>query len=332
VVTAEAPARPAGGTSRLRGVPLSGLVPYALVPVLFLLCAATIDGYLTKSSVISLLVLTSMLGLASLGQTMTIIAGGADLSIPAVIGLAEILTTKLYAQGWPFVSVVLLLVVLAVVIGTANAIASVLLRVHPLITTFGMNLVVSGIALELSHGLTAGKVPAWLTRSVAVIGTTGPIPVPGVVLVWVLASVLGILFLRHTRLGREIYATGANPVAARLARVRTTWVLVVVFVISALFAALVGILFAGFSGTADPTIGQPYFFQTITAVIIGGTSLLGGRGGYGRTIAGAFIVTELTTLLVGNGFGASMQEVLLGVLVIVLVIAYGREAHVSAKV
>jgi ribose transport system permease protein len=318
--------------SRRRSVPVSGLVPYLLVPVLFLLCAVTIDGYLSKSSVISLLVLASLLGLASLGQTMTIIAGGADLSIPAVIGLADILVVKLYGQGWSFWSAVLLIAAIAAVIGAANAVVSVLLRVHPLITTFGMNLIVTGIALELSHGFTTGSVPSWLTSAVAVIGRTGPIPVPAVVVIWGGLAVLAIAFLRLTRLGREIYATGANPVAARLARVRTTWVLVVVFVISALCAALVGVLFAGQGGTADPTIGQPYFFQTITAVIIGGTSLLGGRGGYGRTIAGAFIVTELTTLLVGNGFGASMQEVLLGVLVIVLVVAYGREAHVSAKV
>src|SRR5271165_3348433 len=93
--------------------------------------------------------------------------------------------------------------------------------------------------------------------------------------------------------GRETYALGANPVAARLALVRSTWTLVVAFCISALCAAMVGVFFAGYSGIPDPTVGVPYFFLTITAVLIGGTSLLGGRGGYQRTVMGALIVAEL---------------------------------------
>jgi ribose transport system permease protein len=120
-------------------------------------------------------------------------------------------------------------------------------------------------------------------------------------------------------------------VAARLAHVRTTKAFVVVFVISAICAAVVGVLFAGFSGTADATVGDPYLFQTLTAVVIGGTSLLGGRGGYGRTVAGALVLSELTTLLVGQGYSASLQEALLGVLVVLLVAVFGRESHVSMK-
>jgi ribose transport system permease protein len=307
-------------------------LPYILVPVLYILSVIFIDGYFSKASIISLLILSSLLGLSSLGQTMTIIAGGIDLSIPAVIGLSDIIVTQLYNDGWPLPVIFLAIAALAILIGTISAVASVLLRVHSLITTFGMSLIVSGVALEWSNGAVTGKVPGWLTSSVSVIGTTGPIPVPAIIIVWVVASVLAVYFMNRTRLGRETYALGANAVAARLATVRSTWVQVVVFSISALCAALVGIFFAGYSGIPDPTVGEPYFFLTITAVVIGGTSLLGGRGGYLRTVLGALIVAELTTLLVGVGFNASFQELALGILVILLTSSYGRELKVAAKI
>jgi len=338
--------RPPGET-RAAGQPVSGTgrtvtavvaanftrwLPYILVPVLFILSLFFIPGYFSKLSIISLLILSSLLGLSSLGQTMTIIAGGIDLSIPAVIGLSDIIVTQLYYKHWSLPVIFLVIAGAAILIGTINAVSSVLLHVHSLITSFGMSLVVSGVALEWSNGATTGAVPGWITSSVSAIGHTGPIPIPLIIIVWAVASVLAVAFMRLTRVGRETYALGANAVAARLATVRSTWVLVVVFSISALCAALVGVFFAGYSGIPDPTVGQPYFFLTITAVMIGGTSLLGGRGGYLRTVMGALIVAELTTLLVGVGFNASFQELALGILVIALTSTYGREIKVAAKI
>ena len=334
--TSRAARQPVGGSpSNLTAViaaNFTSALPYILVPVLFILSVIFIPGYFSKASIISLLILASLLGLSSLGQTMTIIAGGIDLSIPAVIGLSDIIVTQLYYQHWSLPVIFLAIAALAILIGTISAVASVLLRVHSLITTFGMSLIVSGIALEWSNGAVNGAVPGWLTSSVSAIGKTGPIPIPAVIIVWAVASVLAVFFMNRTRIGRETYALGANAVAARLATVRSTWVQIVVFSISALCAALVGIFFAGYSGIPDPTVGEPYFFLTITAVMIGGTSLLGGRGGYLRTVMGALIVAELTTLLVGVGFSASFQELALGILVILLTSTYGRELKVAAKI
>jgi ribose transport system permease protein len=334
--TSRAARQPVGGSlSNLTAVVAANFtsaLPYILVPVLFILSVIFISGYFSKASIISLLILASLLGLSSLGQTMTIIAGGIDLSIPAVIGLSDIIVTQLYYKHWSLPVIFLAIAALAILIGTISAVASVLLRVHSLITTFGMSLIVSGIALEWSNGATSGAVPGWLTSSVSVIGKTGPIPVPAIIFVWAVASVLAVFFMNRTRLGRETYALGANAVAARLATVRSIWVQIVVFSISALCAALVGVFFAGYSGIPDPTVGEPYFFLTITAVMIGGTSLLGGRGGYLRTVMGALIVAELTTLLVGVGFNASIQELALGILVILLTSSYGRELKVAAKI
>ena len=307
------------------------VLPFVLVPVLFVIGALTFPGYATRQSIVSLLILASFLGLASVGQTFAVVLGGVDLSIPAVIGLADVVITRLYGDGWSFWAASAVILAIAIAIGAINALLSLYLRVHTLVITLGTGLIVTGAVLTWNQSSLTGAVPDWLTHGVSVIGATGPIPLPAVVLLWAGVSALAIFFQANTRLGREMYATGANPVAAKLAHARTTRIWVVVMSISAFFGAVTGILLAGFSGSGDAYVGSPYLFQTLTAIVVGGTSLLGGRGGYGRTIAGVLVITQLTTLLIGAGFSASLQEALLGILIIALLGLYGREAHVSAR-
>jgi ribose transport system permease protein len=310
---------------------LIGLVPYLLVPALFLVGTATIDGYSSHGSILSLLVLGSFLGIASLGQTFCVIIGGVDLSIPATMGLADVVVTELYGQHWAFWTATLVIIGIAMAIGAANALISLALNVNPLVITLGTGLIVTGGVLTWNHQATTGTVPTWLSSAVEVINKTGPIPLPGIVTAWIVIAVVVILFQRYTRLGREIYATGANAKAARLTYVRTTWVWVAAFMASSVFAAVAGIFLAGFSGAADSTVGQPYLFETLTAIVVGGTSLLGGRGGYGRTVVGTLVIIQLTTILVGKGASSALQEALLGLLVIALVALYGREPSVAAR-
>jgi len=327
-----APAAPLRRARRSYRPLLVSILPYLLVPALFLFGAATIDGYGTVNGVKSLLVLSALLGLASVGQTLVVVAGGIDLSIPAVIGMGNVMITQFYGRGWSFGQCIAVILFFAVLIGITNAVLSVVLRVHPLLVSLGMGLIVTGSILWWTPLTFLGAVPTWLRDSMSVIKDTGPIPVPGVIVVWAVAAVGIIALQRYTRIGREMYSRGANPVAARLAGVRSTLALAVAFVISAIFAAMVGVFYAGYTGTPDVSIGNPYFFLTITAVVIGGTSLLGGSGGYGRTIAGAMIISQVTTLLVGHGYGTSLQQSFLGVLIVLLAILYGRESRVSNTV
>lgn len=308
------------------------VLPYLLVLVLFGVNTLVIDGYTAKFNLISLLIQASFLGMASLGQTLVVMVGGIDLAIPAVIGLADVVGTQLYGDGMPFGVILLILLALCVIIGTVNALSSVVLGVHSLIITLAMGLVVTGGVLTWTHGSVSGDVPNWVHTAVAVVGKTGPIPLPVVVVVWIVVSAATIAFQRLTRVGKEIYTTGSNAVAARLAGVRVTRVICFVFVVSAIMAGAVGIFFAGYSGTADDTVGNPYLFETLTAVVIGGTSLLGGAGGYGRTLAGTLVLVELTDLLVGVGLGQSLQQALLGALILLIAVVYGREAHVSNRI
>lgn len=139
------------------------------------------------------------------------------------------------------------------------------------------------------------------------------------------------LVLSKSVVGRWIYATGSNPRAADLALVPTRLVWAAVFAASAVAAAIVGILLAGFSGTGESSIGDPYLWQSLTAVVIGGTSF-GGPGDYWRTVLGTLILSELTTVLIGNGASAADQQILSGGLILLVVALYGRDRRVRDRI
>ncbi len=308
------------------------LVPFALAVALFFVINLVIPGYANINSVKSLFLLSSLLGIAAVGQTLTIIIGGFDLSIPAVIGLADVLFCLLYGAGYSAFSAIVFILAVGALIGFANGFASRFLQLNPLVVTLATSSIIFGGIWAGTHGEVAGLVPDWLVTMVSVIGKTGPIPLPGAVVMWAVV-VAAVLVLEHrTVLGRWIFAAGANPRAAELAGVPMLFVWIAVYVISAVLAAATGILLAGFSGAADPTVGTAYLFTTVAAVVVGGTPLTGGRGGYGRTIAGCLVVTELSTLLVGLGLDQAGQQICLGFLIIALVALYGREPHLSMRI
>ena len=162
--------------------------------------------------------------------------------------------------------------------------------------------------------------------------TTGSIPLAPIVLLWLGVGIAIILVLRYSTFGRQLYAVGSNPVAARLALVRPTAIWVSAFALSGACAGLAGLLLLRFSGSAFAGVGDPYLFLSVGAVVIGGTSLVGGRGGYAGTMAGAIILTELTTILVGFNFSGAQEQVFLGLIIVLVVLVYGREAHVRMRI
>jgi ribose transport system permease protein len=305
---------------------------YIFAVIVFLLACLLMPGFLTVSSIKSLLVLSSILGVASIGQTVAIIVGGLDLSVASVIGLSSVMLAVLSAKGWPFVATAGAIVLAAVVVGALNGYISYRLRAPALVVTLAVGSVVTGITMTLNRGSAGGTVPEWITRSVSTNATTLGVPVPPVVVAWIALTAVLVVMQRRSPSFRRIYATGMNPEAARLSLVRLPVVWAGAFAVSALAAAVAGVFLGGFSGGANIDVGEPYLFLTIAAVVVGGTSLLGGRGGVGRTMAGAFVISTLTTLLLGVGVGSNVQQVLLGSLIVLLVFLYGRESHVRTRI
>jgi ribose transport system permease protein len=279
-----------------------------------------------------MLVLACLLAVACVGQTLTIIIGGIDLSIPFVIGFANVVAAQLYGDGMNFVFVCLIVGVLALGIGALNGAISAGLNIHPLIVTLGIGTIIQGAVLVWTKGFPSGSAPDAVTKFVSIGGSVGPIPVPWLIPSFIVLSALIILVLNRTPYGRRLFALGSNPRAASLALIDPLRMWMATYALSALFAAVAGVLLLGFTGSAYGDVGQPYLFQTIAAVVIGGAALVGGRGSFLGTVAGAVVLTEINTLLIGLGLQPSLVQAALGLVIILLVSLYGRERHVSATI
>jgi ribose transport system permease protein len=291
-----------------------------------------IDGYGSEFAVRSMLVLASLLAVASIGQTLVVIIGGIDLSIPFVIGFANVVAAQLYGDDVNFVIVCLLVGVLAFAIGALNGLIARGLDIHPLIVTLGIGTVVQGSVLLWTAGFPSGSAPDAVSEFVSIGGRIGPLPVPWLAPCFAVLAALLVIVLARTPYGRRLYALGSNPTAAPLALIRPVLLWSITFGLSALFAALAGVLLLGFTGSAYGDVGQPYLFQTIAAVVIGGTALVGGRGSYLGTIAGALVLTEINTLLIGLGLQPATVQAALGAVIVALVSLYGREAHIRTTI
>jgi len=302
------------------------------VVVLFEWGTWTITDFATKQSVFSMLVAASFLGLAGAGQTIVVLIGGIDFSIPAFISAGAIVMSELTGtNGWGFVPALVLIVVLALALGAVNGYIAHRFRVQPLVVTLGMASIVTGAVLVWTKAQPTGSPPAFLGRLSSVTGTIFGIGIPPIVIIWAVVAILAGVVLRRTLTGRRVYATGANPVAAELALVPTRRIWVGTYAASALIAALLGVLIAGYAGSGNVTLGDPYLFEGLAAVIVGGTAF-GARGDYWRTVLGALLLTVLSTVLVGKGYGTADQEIIFGLLILVVVAGYGREPRLRDRI
>jgi ribose transport system permease protein len=255
-------------------------------------------------------------------QTLTMLTGGIDLSVGYVASMSGFVVATWVNQPGGWVAGLGVAMGAAALVGLVNGIGVGIFRVHPLIVTLGMGLVVLGFAnvWQLQTVQTGSGVPVEI-RTVGV-GLTADI-IPNNLIVFVPIAIAIILLLRRTGYGRVLYAIGDNPVAARLSGVRSWQVVVVLYVISALLAAVAGLLQTGLSNAASVTLVTPYVLPSVAAAVIGGTSILGGRGGYSGTIIGALILTVLTGFL-SIVLPEPWRQVVLGSIVVLVAAAYSR--------
>ena len=266
----------------------------------------------------SLLVLSTFLAILALGQGAVILTGGLDLSLPWGIALAGVLMTGLAAgQNDALWLTLPVIAVVAALIGLLNGLGVVALGLSPIVVTLAMNGILQGVALIWSGGTPAGFAPPalrWLMTG-KVMGIT---PVIFMMIVFIAGA---ILLLGRTAFGRRIYAVGNSEMAARLSGVRTGRVIVSVYILSALCAAMVGVLLAGFSGQASLGMGDDYLLPSIAVVVVGGALITGGRGHYAGMVGGALLLTALQTLLAGTALPFAFRSVFFGLVILMAVIA-----------
>jgi ribose transport system permease protein len=177
-----------------------------------------------------------------------------------------------------------------------------------------------------------GTVPAWLQNLAAMNGRTFGLAVPPTILLWILVAIGVIVALRYSAYGRYMYALGGNRNSAKLIGISELKYWTLAYTISGVFAALTGSLLLGWSGGGYIGVGDPYLFTTLAAVVIGGTSLMGGYGGYGFTVIGVLVLQVLSAFLIGIGLKYEWQQFIFGLLILPMVALYGRAPHIRSQV
>jgi ribose transport system permease protein len=256
-------------------------------------------------------------------QTLTMLTGGIDLSVGAIASMAGFVTaTFVNSAGGPAEGILVALVV-AMVAGLVTGIGVGVFRVHPLIMTLGMSFIVLGFAnvWQLQNVQTGAGVPSMLTA----LGTGTILGfIPTGLLVFVPLALVILVGLRRTGYGRLLYAVGDNPIAARLSGARSWQVLVTLYVISALLAGIAGLLLSGFTNTASVSLADSSVLPSVAAAVIGGTSIMGGRGGYGGSMVGALILSVLAALLTVLGLPEASRQIVFGAIIVIVAAAYTR--------
>jgi len=257
----------------------------------------------------------AFIGLMAAVGTPLIIAGGLDLSVAAVAGLSGILIAILYAAGIPIWVAAGIAVCVGGLIGLANGLLATKLRLNPLIVTLATMGIVSGTALILTGGLTKPL----MVQSFNWIGSgyVWRIPVPAILMI-VTFIVLSIV-LRRTRFGRFVYATGGNVEASRLIGLPVDRVQITLYVLSGISGAVAGTMLAAMLGAAAPNAASPHLLTVIAAIILGGTSLYGGRGSVWGTLLAVLILGTLNNGLTLLNVSSFWQDVTRGVVLLLAV-------------
>jgi ribose transport system permease protein len=278
-------------------------------------------SFLSITYLLQQLQVGSFLGIVAAGMMLVILMGHIDLSVPWTLAAAAMMAT---AVGGPAAIPVGLGVGLAV--GLINGLGVAYLRVPSMIFTLGVNAVMRGLMVMHTGGF-APQTQA--TEIMAFLATGRLLGVPMPLVVWALLSLVVVLLLQRTPLGRYIYAIGNRERAAYLSGVNTRLVLVAAFAICGLCAGLAGVLLAGYSTKAYQGMGDAYLLPSIAAVVIGGTNILGGQGRYAGTVVGAILIVLLSSVLSVMQMPEAGRQVIYGAVIILMLLVYGRGRKVA---
>lgn len=255
--------------------------------------------------------------LASVGMTLAVLVSQIDLSVGSVISLTAVVLGYTLGKGLPAGISILLAVLVGVVIGSVNGIMIAKLKFDYWITTFATMSIGAGLSLVVAGGNTIpikNSFVEWLGNG-KVFGLYS--------MVWLTAIlILGMVFvLRRTRLGYNIYSIGGSENVARVSGIDVVKNRFAVYVISGVFASVAGILIAGMTTSASPIVGTEYSFNAIAAVVIGGTSFDGGKGGLVGTLLGTLLLRVLASGLSMMGVSSVVQKVIIGLVIVGLIVA-----------
>ncbi|HZJ64649.1 MAG TPA: ATP-binding cassette domain-containing protein [Kofleriaceae bacterium] len=276
--------------------------------------------YLSAFNVTTVLLAVSALGFIALGQTISVLLGGIDLSVGPLSGFLVVVASFFVNEGKPAGAIItglLLMVVVAVAVGLVNGSLIRFAAFTPIAATLAMYIALQGLGFVLRDG-PDGYIHAGVVEVIQ--GTIGPIPVAFVALV--AAALLAEIAVRRTRWGWQLRAAGSDEESARRVGVKVHRTVILGYALTSLFTVLGAVMLMGQIGVGDPAQGVGYTMSSITAVVLGGTSLRGGRGSFVGTLLGAVLITQLLNATTFLGLATLWQYVFQGLLILVAAVAY----------
>lgn len=300
-----------------------GALIYLLLGVCILIFGIIAPAMVSRKHLLELAVIASSLGIVAIGQTLVMLTGMFDLSVGAMMTLTNVLGSGMIGEtGDNLVIVLVFLISLGALIGYINGYGITRFKIPPFMMTLAVLLVLRGVVLVYTKGAPKGTWPS----SIQFIGKgwlAGVFPVS--TLIWLLLTVAGIYWLKKTMWGRYIYATGGNPQTAFLSGIRTSSVIILVYILSGVLSAIGGIILSGYVGWGSFQVGgEDYLLKSLAAAVLGGTTFSGGSGGLGGTLAGAYLLTLIDSGLTMAGVGYAGRLIFTGSVIIVFTGLYEK--------
>jgi len=296
-----------------------------IISILLLIIGQIVSpGFATLEQIINLLIVASFLGIVAGGQTLVIMSGnsGIDLSVGNVVTMGAIIGGALIKEQNENV-LLGLIVVLAItfIVGLLNGIGSTYFNIPPLIMTLSMGIIVQAISKFITGGVPVGGA-APILRNLVIGRFLG---IPGILYIWLAFSILIIIILRNSTYGIYLLSVGANDKAAYLSGVPVRLIRILTYGFSSMIAGASGFFYLGYLGSVyNITLGDKYTLPSIIAVVIGGTSLAGGNGGYIGTIAGAIVLQILESILITINIEQFGRNIIFGLVLLGLMFSYAR--------
>ncbi len=287
------------------------------------------NAFFSQYNMSTLLRQMSFVTIVAFGQTLILILGDIDLSVGAIAGLSAIMAAIFMVWlGIPPQLAFILCIILGALCGLFNGFFVTKFKITPFIITLGSSYIFEGIVYVVTEGRSITNIPeSFLFLGQEMVGGILPIPV----LFMIIVGVVLYFVLKHTPFGRHLYAIGGNQTAAKLVGINVNRNRRMVYILSGVLSAFAGMLIMSRLGTAQPTIGSTWVMPSITAVILGGTSMSGGRGGVIGTVIGALMMSVISNAIVILRVSTYMEQVVIGAVVIVAVLVDAIRTNMSKK-
>lgn len=290
---------------------------YLIALVLFAGFSVYMPGFARLSHIRTVFLESALIGIVALGQTLVVITGGIDLSVAWMMTIGAYMVSNLVnSSNANLVWGIPLMLVVTFGLGAINGFCISCLRVPAIVMTLGMNIILQGALVALTQGSPGQSAPPLLLT----LGQKNLLGIPYLVIIWIIMTVVVMLALFKMKYGRKLFAIGNNATVAKYSGIRLDNTIILSYAISGMTAGIAGALLAGKVGSCYLAMGDTYQFQSIAAVAIGGTSMLGGKGNYLGTVAGSLTITILLGILVALNLPFGVQTMAYGLIVLISVI------------